>query len=165
MRKFLTILALAILATGCGRTPAPPPIVEVKAAVKANAPPPPPKPAPATGGLIGNIKRKVETVELRNAMKQIGLAYTTFYEERRRAPNDLKELAPYYENNAKLSGYVTEGDLVVAFKIKGDGQGLANVPLVYEPGPDGSGHRLVATYGGAVESMPEAEFQEMKNRK
>jgi hypothetical protein len=168
MRTTTMFLMLAIVAAGCGRSPAPPAVADVKPVVKANVPAtvPEKKPAPAGGGgLIANVKRKVETAELRNALKQIGLAYTMFYEERRRAPNDLKELAPFYENNSKLSGYITEGDIAVAFKIKGSGQGLANVPLAYEPNPDLSGQRLVATYGGAVELMPEAEFQEMKSRK
>jgi len=170
MRSIAAALTLVALAVGCRRAPAPAPVADfkpaadVKPAAKVDVAAPA-KPAPGGGGLIAGVKRKVETAELRNALKQIGFAYTSFFEERRRTPNDLAELAPFYESNAKLSRYITEGDIVVAFKVPATGNGMANVPLAYEPGPDFTGGRLVATYGGVVEMMPEAEFQAMKNRK
>src|SRR5688572_28635782 len=43
----------------------------------------------------GGVARSMQLADVRNYMKQLGIAYTTFEATNNRGPRDLNELAPY----------------------------------------------------------------------
>jgi hypothetical protein len=97
-----------------------------------------------------------------NDLKMIGVAYHNFCDTFKRGPADEKELAPYYENDARLSEALRSGRYVFLWgvsveDIQADAGTTATV-LAYEAdAPAKGGHVLMAD--ASVRSMTPQEFQ------
>src|SRR5262249_28015580 len=95
------------------------------------APPPPVKPSPPPAAPRDARSQAILT----NQMKQIVLAYHNFWASNRNAaPTKIEDLAPYYENDAKITALVKDGTVVVYWgaMIQKMTQGSSNTVLGYE---------------------------------
>jgi hypothetical protein len=127
---------------------------------KAEAPPaaPPAPPTPAAPPAAPRDARSQAI--LTNQMKQIALAYHNFWAANaNRAPGKAEDLAPYYENDAKITALMKDGTVVVYWgaSIQKMTQGSSNTVLGYEKDtPKGGG--LVMMGDGSVKKMSAEEF-------
>ena len=116
---------------------------------------PPPK-APATG-----IRRPAERAEVKNLLKQLGLAYHICCDNTGKAPQKLEDLEPFYEKNQQITEMLKTKYLVFLYGTKPTQmiQGTSNTVLAYESQLDQQGIRLVLMGDGSVSHMTEAEFK------
>ncbi|HZY84441.1 MAG TPA: DUF1559 domain-containing protein [Gemmataceae bacterium] len=128
--------------------PAPPP-------PPAAAPPKPAPPKPAAGAVSPAGSRLRE-----NEMKQIALAYHSFWSANgNRGPAKVEELAPYYENSVNITALLTSGEVVVypGATIRSMINGSSNTVLGYEKDVPTKGG-LVMMGDGSVKKMSADAF-------
>src|SRR5438128_2293503 len=99
------------------------------AADRFQPPPQPPPKQPATG-----IRRAAERTEVKNALRQLGLAFHTYCDTSRKGPQKWEDLAPYYERNAQITEMLTTKYLTFLYGIHLSQmpQGTSNTVLAYE---------------------------------
>jgi hypothetical protein len=133
-----------------------PPKLEAK-----QEPPPGPDNGPPQKKGAGGIGRSREVAEVRNVLKQLGLAYHSFDSTESRAPNSRKDLGPYYENNGRINEVLDKGEIVFLYGVRPlqMAQGTSNTILAYENIPDQAGIRIVLMGDGSVDQMDEATFR------
>jgi len=120
------------------------------------------KPAPPTDGSkpANPLQAAADRVRTQNDLKQIGLAYHNLLAATNKAPTRVEDLAPFYENDARLTGALREGRLVFLYgaHIKDMVQGTSNTVLGYtKETPTDGGSVLMAD--GSVRTMTAQEFQ------
>jgi hypothetical protein len=110
---------------------------------------------------LGGPARVLDITEVRQLMKQLGLAYHTFESDRNAAPKNLKELSPYYENSARITDLLQKGQVVFLYGVRPQQMtsGTSNTILAYEAVQDGNGVRVVLMGDGSVQELDEASFQ------
>lgn len=120
-------------------------------------PPPPPGPkAPATG-----VRRAAERAEVKNALRQLGLAFHQYCDTSRKGPQKWEDLAPYYEKNQQITEMLTTKYLTFLYgaHISQMPQGTSNTVLAYETQLDQQGIRIVLMADGSVTFMNDVEFK------
>lgn len=111
MTRVLFSAALALFAiSGCGKKP------EAKKPVDPPADPTPSNPTPVPGSLppktgLPAVDRQAANRDL----KQLGLAYHLYCDDKGKAPGKAADLLPYVDNNQKLIGNVESGYYVMYF--------------------------------------------------
>lgn len=123
----------------------------------------PPGPGQIKKEPVGDFKRAIDINDVRNTLQNVGLAYHTFFNDRNRGPNDVQELAPYYEKNAKITQALDPREGYITFQWKAHllrmPAGTSETILAYETAAAGNGTRLVLMADRSVKTMDEAEFQ------
>jgi hypothetical protein len=97
-----------------------------------------------------------------NWLKQIGLAYHNCLSNTNKPPAKLEDLAPYYENDAKITDALKKGQFVFIYNssIKNMPAGTAKTILAYEKDVPSSGG-LVLMADASVRSMTADEFKKV----
>jgi hypothetical protein len=106
------------------------------------------------------IARTYDRAKLPSLLKQIGLAYHSYWSTSGgKGPSSQKDLAPYYENNAAINKYLNDGVIVVYYgaTLTGMTQGTSNTILAYEKDSD-QGMRHVLMGDGRPVVMNQADF-------
>jgi hypothetical protein len=95
-----------------------------------------------------------------NHLKMLGLAYHSFLDAKRVPPASLDELAPFFENDAKLLEALRRGDYIFIYKVHilKMTAGTSNTILAYEKDVPSKGG-LVLMADGSVQTMTAQEFQ------
>jgi hypothetical protein len=96
-----------------------------------------------------------------NQLKMIGLAYHSHLDSKRQPPAKVEDLAPFYENDAKVTAALKDGSFVFLWKssIQNMTAGTSNTVLAYEKEtPDKGG--LVLMADGSVKTMSAKEFKD-----
>ena len=96
-----------------------------------------------------------------NQLKMIGLAYHNHLDAKRQPPAKIEDLAPFYENDAKITAALKDGSVVFIWKssIQNMTAGTSNTVLAYEKeAPDKGG--LVLMADGSVKTMSAKEFKD-----
>jgi ribosomal protein S27E len=121
-------------------------------------PPPPPPQAkpPATG-----IRRAAERTEVKNALRQIGLAYHMYCDMSRKGPQKWEDLAPFYEKNIEITNMLKTKYLTFLYgtHLTQMTQGTSNTVLAYETQLDQQGIRIVLMADGSVTFMTDEELK------
>lgn len=137
----------------------------------AKGPPPPggpgvpPMPGPAPfeppgKQPIGGIPRRMEISEVRNLMKQLGVAYHNFFDVHRRGPKDAKELAIFFDKNTRITQALNEKWIAFqwgAHLLKMT-EGTSRTIIAYETQADRNGQRVVLFGDASVTELNETEF-------
>jgi hypothetical protein len=134
----------------------PPDGVELKVTVPpgGGVKPPVPPPAPVAGGGDAADRARKE-----NDLKQIGLAYHSYFSTTGKAPAKVEDLEPYYEKNAKITAALKDGTYVFYYNVKLTDMvnGTSNTILGYEKDAPAKGG--VVLFGdGSVKSLTADEF-------
>jgi hypothetical protein len=143
----------------------PPPDEDAQVELKAEpaAPPatpvkPQPQPAPPAAG--AGAPADARSVALRsNYLKQIGLAYHNYVSTNNKPPSKIEDLAPFYENDAKITALVKDGAVVIIWNSSFQNMtaGTSNTVLGYEKDAKDKGG-LVLMADGSVKPMTAKEF-------
>jgi hypothetical protein len=114
------------------------------------------QPQPNPGALLQNARNNALKS---NQLKQIGLAYHTYADAHRKPPSKIEDLAPLYENDAKITAAVKDGSFVVFWNAEFQKmtQGTSNTILAYEKDAKEKGG-LVLMADGSVKTMSAKEF-------
>jgi hypothetical protein len=186
--RAISAIAIGVMLSvlvGCGKRPDPKPPLPPEDLTKKPAPKPievakkeppkkePPKaepekePAPPPKkGLVTAVRRRIDAAELEFVLKQVGIAYVAFDATGKRTPKNREELAPHYENSARINKLITDGDVEVAFNtIPPSPDDRSKTPFAWETTQDFSGRRIVVMFSGDVTHVPEAEFQQLPKAK
>lgn len=96
-----------------------------------------------------------------NQLKMIGLAYHNHLDSKRRAPAKVEDLAPFYENDAKVTAALKDGSFVFLWNstIQNMTAGTSNTVLAYEKETSDKGG-LVLMADGSVKTMSAKEFKD-----
>jgi hypothetical protein len=132
------------------------PELKVKPEVPPPAPAAPPRPAAPPAAPRGPAAQALLT----NQMKQIVLAHHNFWSTNgNRGPTKPEDLAPFYENDAKITALMKDGTVVVYWgaTLQKMTQGSSNTVLGYEKDTPASGG-LVMMGDGTVKKMTAEEF-------
>jgi hypothetical protein len=119
------------------------------------------KPEPGPNVNLSALGRFWTEQEVKNNLRNLGIAYKNYVAEYGKGPADRKTLSPYYENNAGINEVIDKGWFKVAWKV-GPRQmpdGAANTIIAYEPDADGRGNRWVLMGDGSVHSMGRDQFE------
>jgi hypothetical protein len=139
---------------------------------KLEVPPPGPpnpgaKPKQRKGkDLINSVARRVESPEILNWFRQLGLAYQTTDAADGKGPNrlsDLTELAA-----SPLKEWLARGWIEVAWGVRlasVDLNARGRTALAWETAPDSFGERFVLMCDGTVQSVDEESFARMAKAK
>jgi hypothetical protein len=98
---------------------------------------------------------------MQNDFKQLGLAYHSFYDAKRRGPANVDELAPFFDNDIRLKQALQQGQYVFHWNLGLNQmpQGSSNTILAYERDPDAAGNRFVVMGDATPKIMGEADFE------
>lgn len=109
----------------------------------------------------GGIPRGMDIQEVKNVLKQLGLAYQNYTLTNNKPPHNREALRPLYENSATIDAALTDGWLVFIWNASPQQmtQGTSNTLLAYERDADNKGLRVVLYGDGHVDVLNEAEFQ------
>lgn len=109
----------------------------------------------------GGLVRGMDIQEVKNNMKQIGLAYHNYHDTFKRGPSKWQDLSPYYEKVPALDKMLSDGSVVFIYNvaIRDMLDGTSNTLIAYEKDADTKGLRVVLYGDGSVDVLPEAEFQ------
>jgi hypothetical protein len=120
-----------------------------------------PKGFPAPEGGQGGIIRTRNLQLVQNDFKQLGLAYHNFYDARKRGPANVDELAPFFDNDARLKQALQQGQYVFHWNmgLNQMPQGTSNTILAYERDPDAAGNRVVVMGDATPKIMGKADFE------
>lgn len=132
---------------------------EKKEEKKDDAPKPKPEPPrKKDGGLISGVARRMEAPEVQNCLKNIGLAYNTYFTTNGRAPSKLEDLEL---RNAKLEDPVKKELIVVIWNanLRNLPAGGSNTVLAWEYYPDVFGHRFCLMVDNSIQKLDEQEFK------
>jgi hypothetical protein len=131
-------------------TKKPPPVVEEV-----------PKQQPQHQRPKSGIPRGMDLQTLKNSFKQIGLAYHNYLGQFNKGPATAKDLMPFMENSTTLENLLTDGSVVFIYNVRVQDmiEGSVNTILAYEKDADNKGLRVVLFGSGAVDVLPDAEFQ------
>jgi hypothetical protein len=118
---------------------------------------------PKTTGQAPNVViRGMELQEVKNAMKQLGLAYHNYLGTvSPKGPPNREALRDFYEKSATIDKLLKEGTVVFIWNagIQQMPQGTSNTILAYEKDSYQGGLRVVLYGDGTVEMLDEAEFK------
>jgi hypothetical protein len=124
---------------------------------KDTKPTPPAPPAPPGGGATSaGLPRQTKM----NDLKELGVAFHSHVSTNNRGPAKLEDLAPFYNNDAKMTERLKEGIYVFYWNVNPTSltQGTSNTVLAYEAdAPSKGGAVLMAD--GSVKRMTAEEFQ------
>jgi len=124
---------------------------------------PPPKfePLPEANRPKGGIPRAMDVQEVKNAMKQIGLAYHNCLTSNNKAPGKMQDLMQFLERNALIEKLLSDGSVVFVYgvRIQDMTQGTSNTLIAWEKDADNRGLRVVLFGDGSVDMLPDDEFQ------
>ena len=109
------------------------------------------------GGLI----RGMDVQEVKNHMKQIGLAYHNYLSSNGKAPLKVQDLMQFLERSQPIEKMLTDGSVVFIYgaSVQDMTQGSSNTLLAYEKDADTRGFRVVLFGDGSVDMLPDDEFQ------
>jgi hypothetical protein len=109
----------------------------------------------------GGIPRAMDVQEVKNAMKQIGLAYHNCVTTNNKAPTKMQDLMPFLERNAMIEKMLTDGSVVFIYgvRIQDMIEGSSNTLIAWEKDADNRGLRVVLFGDGSVDMLPDDEFQ------
>jgi hypothetical protein len=110
----------------------------------------------------GGIPRAMDVQEVKNAMKQIGLAYHNCVTSNNKAPTKLQDLMQFLERNAMIEQMLADGGpvvLIYGVRPQDMTDGSSNTLLAYEKDADNRGLRVVLFGDGSVDMLPDDEFQ------
>jgi prepilin-type processing-associated H-X9-DG protein len=129
--------------------------------------PPPPAPGgvklPPAGGdakpAPNPIAGAVDRARKSNDLKQIGLAYHSYLSTNNKPPARAEDLAPFYENNVKITTALKDGTYVVYWNVKLMSlvNGTSNTILGYEKDAPAKGGEVLYA-DGHVATLTAAEF-------
>jgi hypothetical protein len=118
----------------------------------------------ACGAIRQGIKKGVEAAKSVNSLKQIGLLYHTYHNQKGKGPagvDELKQVATTADERAAVDEAGPGGTLVVIWGASiispKDGPGSSNIVLGYEKNVPTSGG-AVLMLDGTVKSMTAQEF-------
>jgi len=97
---------------------------------------------------------------LTNQLKQIGLAYHSCIDVKKKAPGKVEDLEPFYENDAKITDAIKKGDIKVYWNVQllKLPKGTSNTVLGHEKDAATRGG-MVLMADASVRSMTAAEFK------
>jgi uncharacterized Zn finger protein (UPF0148 family) len=109
----------------------------------------------------GGIPRAMDVQEVKNAMKQIGLAYHNYVSTSGKAPMKMQDLMQHLERNALIETMLTDGSVEFAYGVKPQDmtQGSSNTLIAWEKDADNLGRRVVLYGDGSVDVLTEDDFQ------
>ncbi len=160
-----SLVVMIIVLTRGGETPPdpgkdkPPPKVAGDAQPKADPKADKKEPPPKKPG--GGILRAPERVEVMQAMKNLYLAYTAYDLDKNKAAPNQEELAPYFNNNARIKEMLETRWITFHYGVRKDQmpQGSSNTLLAYETEGDRVGIRVVLFGDGTINTLGDAEFK------
>jgi hypothetical protein len=119
------------------------------------------KPEPGPNVNLSALGRFWTEQEVKNHLRNLGLAYQNYVSTTGKGPPDRKGLSSYYENNAQINEVLDKGWFKFAWKVTPQQMpnGPANTILAYEPDADGRGNRWVLMGDGSVHSMARDQFE------
>ena len=109
----------------------------------------------------GGIIRAMDVQEVKNNMKQIGLAYHNYVSSNNKAPLKVQDLMQFLERSQPIEKMLTDGSIVFIYgvRIQDMPQGTSNTLIAYEKDADQKGFRVVLFGDGSVDMLPDDEFQ------
>jgi hypothetical protein len=109
----------------------------------------------------GGIIRAMDVQEVKNNMKQIGLAYHNYVSSNNKAPLKMQDLMQFLERNASIEKMLSDGSVVFIYgvRLQDMTQGTSNTLIAYEKDADTRGFRVVLFGDGSVDMLPDDEFQ------
>jgi predicted Zn finger-like uncharacterized protein len=130
-------------------------IPAAKPVVKAEEPDEEPKPKKGPASSAGRVR---DRIELENAMRQIGIAYTQFETERGKGPNGIEDLG--IQANA-ITNLLKDKTITFIWgaNSKNFPEGKSNTIIAYETDADSIGNRVILKGDGSVTTVDEATFQ------
>jgi hypothetical protein len=117
---------------------------------------------PGPAGKQGGIVRRANEPQILNDLKLIGLAYHQYFGTHNKGPADIDQLAPFFDNDARLKKDLGPGGRYVFhwnLGITQMTQGTSNTILAYERDADADGNRAVVMGDGAPRVMGDQEFK------
>jgi hypothetical protein len=161
MRCITLALALVLAAgLGCNKDAQPAP-QQAKPAPKPKEDPPanvqkdPPKKQP-----LGAIARWMEIPEVRNHLKQVGLAYVSYETMYNKGPQKLADLLPVLDKSNRLIEPLKDGTITFIYGVstRQMPKGPSNTILAYETEADRHSRRVCLMGDGSVQDFVEDEF-------
>lgn len=119
------------------------------------------EPKPKKGkGLVSQVARRVEKVEVDNWFRQLGLAYQTAATANGRGPATFKELGREFANTP-LNEWLTKDwiKIVWSANLFNQPNGSSNTALAWETDADSLGNRVVLMCDGSIQFLGEQTFQ------
>jgi uncharacterized Zn finger protein (UPF0148 family) len=109
----------------------------------------------------GGVIRAMDVQEVKNAMKQIGLAYHNYVSTSGKAPLKMQDLMQHMERNAMIEKMLTDGSVEFVYGVRPEDmtQGSSNMLLAWEKDADNLGRRVVLFADGSVDVLTEDDFQ------
>ena len=68
-------------------------------------------------GFSKAVKQAAERTKRQNDLKQIGLAYQSYYDTNNKAPTNADDLLPFMEFSAELNGMLKDGTIVFIYGV------------------------------------------------
>jgi hypothetical protein len=101
--------------------------------------------------------------EIKNRLKNLGLAYHNYFNTNNKAPTSASDLAEYYGKDPSITEALEKGWIVFYYKVTPlqMREGTSNTILAYEAEPDRMGLRWILKADGSVEKLMPAEFEKM----
>jgi hypothetical protein len=107
------------------------------------------------------IVRGMELQDVKNAMKQLGLAWLNYLDSvSKKGPPNREALSPFYENNVTINTLLKDGTVVFIWNagVQQMPKGTSNTILAYEKESYTNSLRVVLFGDGRVEMVDDAEF-------
>jgi hypothetical protein len=116
---------------------------------------------PDPEGGQGGIIRARNITQVKNELKQIGLAFMQYDLENNKGPANVQALTPYFERNARLTQLLASGKYVFHWNLAARQmeQGASNTILAYEKVPDRDGDRVVVMGDASIRVFGADDFQ------
>ncbi len=116
------------------------------------------EPGPNVG--LSGIGRFWTEQEVKNNLRNLGVAYNNYVAEFGKGPPDQKTLSPYYERSPQIDEALSKGWFTFAWKSdpRRMTQGTSHTIIAYEPDADGLGFRWVLMADASVHKLSQQEF-------